>query len=183
MEMLMSRCWPAFAVAVLTFGCRGEPSASPSVGQPSVKEKQVVLILNADLDVDMRVMEMSPCPLRLDFVNDETGGSLHETLILQNEKGTITFFKDGKQQAFPERLLNARYYWCVYDYRPASDRLAPVSVNCNEKLPLGTKFREIRLLGEIEKKAEHTVQLKDGGTLTGESNGRYKVYEAKAMMP
>jgi hypothetical protein len=182
MEIPMWRSWPAFAVAVLVMGCRGEPSASPSVDPANAKDKRVVLILNAGLDVDMKVIALSPCPLRVDFYGHETG-SLHETLIQQNEKGTLTFLKDGKQQESPKRVLNARYHVYNFDYRPASDRLHPVSFKCDEKLPLGTQFTEIRLLGEIDKKAEHTVQLKDGGTLTGESNGRYKIYEAKATIP
>jgi hypothetical protein len=177
----MSRYCLAFALVVMLAGCRREQSPGKEE-EKNANEKQVILILHALLDVDMRVIRMSPCPLRTDHHVFESG-NLHETLITGGEKGTLTFFKNGKEQPIPEQVRDARYHRWLYDYRPEKGRLYPISFKCREKLPFGTKFTEIRLLGEIEKKAEQTFQQVDGTTLTGESNGRYNVYEATAIFP
>jgi hypothetical protein len=177
----MSRGWLVFALLGILVGCGREQSA-PNEEEKKASEKQVILILHALLDIDMKVMQMSPCPLRTDHYNFETG-NLRETFILPNETGKLTFLKNGKEQEIPERVRDARYHSWMFDYRPDKDRLFPVTFKCDEKLSFGTKFSDIRLLGELEKKAVATIQLTDGGQMEAEANARYKVYEAKAILP
>jgi hypothetical protein len=174
----MSRCCLALALVVVLTGCRREPP--PPKEEENPNEKQVILIVNALLEVDMKVMRMGI--LKADHHVFESG-SLQATLMHPDEKGSLRFLKNGKEQPIPERVRDGRYHAWLFDYRPEKGRLYPVSFKCDEKLPFATRFAEIRLLGEIEKKAEHTIKLVDGSTETGESNGRYSVYEATAILP
>ncbi|MBI3821589.1 MAG: hypothetical protein HY289_02805 [Planctomycetes bacterium] len=166
---------------MLLVGCKKpDPPAEPAA-EKTVKDVRVVLILNSKFELDMELIKKSPCPLRVEHSIEF--GNLRDALLAANASFAVTFFKNGEPHEIPAQVRDGPYYSYHYDHRPDAERQHLVVFRSNTKLPFGTKFADIRVLGEIEAKGFDEIKMVSGEVLKAESKYEYKVYEAKAILP